>query len=64
MLEKLLNSKKYDFLITTNNAMQDIVDSVSSNYPHTKFLIFDSLVKTPTIKFIQFLITLQKRHIF
>lgn len=25
--------------------MQDIVDSVSSNYPYTKFLIFDSLVK-------------------
>ncbi|WP_324280552.1 BMP family protein [Borreliella garinii] len=45
MLEKLLNSKKYDFLITTNNAMQDIVDSVSSNYPYTKVLIFDSLVK-------------------
>ncbi|WKC77885.1 BMP family protein [Borreliella turdi] len=45
MLEKLLTSKKYDFLITTNNAMQDIVDSVSSNYPYAKFLIFDSLVK-------------------
>ncbi|WKC75141.1 BMP family protein [Borreliella yangtzensis] len=45
MLEKLLISKKYDFLITTNNAMQDIVDSVSSDYPYTKFLIFDSLVK-------------------
>lgn len=45
VLEKLLTSKKYDFLITTNNAMQDIVDSVSNDYPYTKFLIFDSLVK-------------------
>ncbi|SCW31931.1 nucleoside-binding protein [Borreliella japonica] len=45
ILEKLLTSKKYDFLITTNNAMQDIVDSVSNNYPYTKFIIFDSLVK-------------------
>ncbi|WKC88000.1 BMP family protein [Borreliella japonica] len=45
ILEKLLTSKKYDFLITTNNAMQDIVDSISNNYPYTKFIIFDSLVK-------------------
>ncbi|WP_024653945.1 BMP family ABC transporter substrate-binding protein [Borrelia persica] len=45
LLEKLLNSKNYDFLITTNNAMQGIIDIISKNYPHTKFLLFDSLVK-------------------
>lgn len=45
LLEKLLNSNNYDFLITTNNAMQGIIDRVSPNYPYTKFLLFDSLVK-------------------
>ncbi|AFI31109.1 BMP family ABC transporter substrate-binding protein [Borrelia crocidurae] len=45
LLEKLLNSKNYDFLITTNNVMQGIIDKVSRNYPYTKFLLFDSLVK-------------------
>ncbi|AHH03296.1 Nucleoside-binding protein [Borrelia nietonii YOR] len=45
LLEKLLNSKNYDFLITTNNVMQGIIDRVSQNYPYTKFLLFDSLVK-------------------
>ncbi|AHH05092.1 Nucleoside-binding protein [Borrelia miyamotoi FR64b] len=45
LLEKLLNSKNYDFLITTNNVMQGLIDRVSQNYPYTKFLLFDSLVK-------------------
>ncbi|AHH12339.1 Nucleoside-binding protein [Borrelia hermsii YBT] len=45
LLEKLLNSKNYDFLITANNVMQGIIDKVSQNYPYTKFLLFDSLVK-------------------
>ncbi|AHH10488.1 BMP family ABC transporter substrate-binding protein [Borrelia coriaceae] len=45
LLEKLLNSKNYDFLITTNNVMQGIIDKISPNYPYTKFLLFDSLVK-------------------
>ncbi|WP_445435913.1 BMP family ABC transporter substrate-binding protein [Candidatus Borreliella tachyglossi] len=45
LLEKLLNSLRYDFLITTNNVMQRIIDGISANYPYTKFLIFDSLVK-------------------
>ncbi|APR64803.1 BMP family ABC transporter substrate-binding protein [Borrelia anserina] len=45
LLEKLLNSKNYDFLITTNNSMQGIIDKISQNYPYTKFLLFDSLVK-------------------
>ncbi|UER67506.1 BMP family ABC transporter substrate-binding protein [Borrelia sp. BU AG58] len=45
LLEKLLSHRKYDFLITANNSMQGIIDKVSKNYPYTKFLIFDSLVK-------------------
>ncbi|QMU99114.1 BMP family ABC transporter substrate-binding protein [Borrelia sp. A-FGy1] len=45
LLEKLLSHQKYDFLITANNAMQGIIDKISKNYPYTKFLIFDSLVK-------------------
>ena len=45
LLEKLLNSQNYDFLITTNNVMQKLIDKVSHNYPYTKFLLFDSLVK-------------------
>ena len=45
LLEKLLKHQEYDFLITANNSMQGIVDTISKNHPHTKFLIFDSLVK-------------------